>query len=272
MPLGEVAGGQLKEISGLAASRRHPGILWAHNDGPDGRLFAIRTNGTTAAVFELAASVTDLEDIAIGPGPTPGMPYLYVGDIGDNDSTRRSIRVYRLPEPDLRDGTSARKPAPLNEFETIALRYPDGPHDAEALLCDPRTGDVLIATKQKRRSRLYLAPAGQLTTGAEVRLVWLREIPFADISAGDLSPDGQHLLLRREDGAWMWSRGLGETMAAALANPPRRMPVIGPPTEPNGEAIAWSTDGRGYYTLSEGKRQPIYYFRVESSQPAAIAP
>ena len=272
MPLGEVAGGQLKEISGLAASRRHPGILWAHNDGPDGRLFAIRTNGTTAAVFELAASVTDLEDIAISPGPAPGTPYLYVGDIGDNDNTRRSIRVYRLPEPDLRDGTSARKPAPLNEFETIALRYPDGPHDAEALLCDPRTGDVLIATKQKRRSRLYLAPAGQLMTGAEVRLVWLREIAFGDISAGDLSPDGRHLLLRREDGAWMWPRGPGETMAAALANPPRRMLVVGPPTEPNGEAIAWSADGRGYYTLSEGKRQPIHYFRVESSPPAAIAP
>jgi len=102
--------------------------------------------------------------------------------------------------------------------------------------------------------------------------VRLREIPFADISAGDLSPDGQHLLLRREDGAWMWSRGPGETIAAALANPPRRMPVIGPPAEPNGEAIAWSTDGRGYYTLSEGKRQPIYYLPIKTNQPAAIAP
>jgi len=102
IPLGEIAGGQLKEISGLAASRRHPGILWAHNDGPDGRLFAIRTNGTTAAVFALAASVTDLEDIAIGPGPAPGTPHLYVGDIGDNDSTRARYGFIACPSPTCR--------------------------------------------------------------------------------------------------------------------------------------------------------------------------
>ena len=71
----------------------------------------------------------------------------------------------------------------------------------------------------------------------------------------------------------MWSRGPGgHDGDGAGESRLRRMAVIGPPVEPNGEAIAWSADGRGYYTLSEGKRQPIYYFRVESSQPAAIAP
>jgi len=255
----------------MAASRRHPGILWVHNDGADGRLFAIRTNGQTAAVFRLAATITDLEDIAIGPGPAAGAPHLYVGDIGDNQGERRSIRVYRLPEPDLRPGTSARNPAELDGFDTIALRYADGPHDAEALCCDPRTGELFIATKQKRKSRLYVAPASRLTNGAEVSLVFLREVPCADVSAGDISPAGQHLLLRRENAAWLWSCSPGETVAAAMGKPARRVAVLGPPEEANGEAIAWSADGRGYYTLSEGKRQPIYYFPLEAGLAAGAA-
>lgn len=258
--LGEVAAGQLKEISGLAASRRHLGVLWVHNDGADGRLFAIRTNGQTAAVFELGAPISDLEDIAVGPGPEPNVPHLYVGDIGDNDARRRAIAVYRLPEPDLPSGTTAKRPAPLNVFEKLKLRYPDSPHDAEALLCDPQTGDLLVATKQKKRSRLYLAPAARLTDRAEIVLAFVREIPVPDVSAGDISPDGQRILVRRENAAFLWTRAPGESLAAAVGRVSRRVPVIGPPQEPNGEAIAWRPDGAGYYTLSEGKRQPIYYF------------
>jgi hypothetical protein len=260
--LGEVAAGQLKEISGLAASRRHPGVLYVHNDGSDGRLFGIGTNGQTVAVFELAAKVTDLEDIAIGPGPEPGVPHLYVGDIGDNDRRRSTVAVYRLPEPDLPSGTTAKRPAPLTTFDTLRLRYPDGAHDAEAVLCDPRTGDLLIATKEKRRSRIYLAPANRLAAGAEVALTLLWEVPVADVSAGDISPDGHHLILRRENAAFLWTRGAEEPLLKALARPSRRVAVIGPPTEPNGEALAWRPDGTGYYTLSEGKRQPVYFFAL----------
>lgn len=260
--LGEVAAGQLKEISGLAASRRHPGVLWVHNDGSDGRLFAIGTNGPTVAVFELGAEVTDLEDIAIGPGPEPDAPHLYVGDIGDNDRRRSAVAVYRLPEPDLPAGTTAKRPAPLTTFDTLRLRYPDGAHDAEAVLCDPRTGDLLIATKEKRRSRIYVAAANRLAAGAEVVLALLREVPVADVSGGDISPDGQRVILRRENAAFLWTRGAGESLVTALARPSRRVAVIGPPGEPNGEAIAWRPDGAGYYTLSEGKRQPVYYFAL----------
>lgn len=260
VPLGEVAAGQLKEISGLAASRRHPGILWVHNDGADGRLFAIRTNGQTVAVFQLTAPITDLEDTAVGPGPAPDVPHLYVGDIGDNDGRRRSISVYRLPEPDLPSGTTAKRPALLSGFDTLTLRYPDGAHDAEVLLCDPQTGDLLVATKEKKRSRIYRAPSDQLAGGAEILLSWLGAVPVADASAGDIAPDGQRILLRRENAAFLWTRSPGEPLAAALGRPSRRVAVVGPPAEPNGEAIAWRPDGGGYYTLSEGKRQPIYYF------------
>lgn len=264
---GSLTGGSLKEISGLAASRQHPGVLWVHNDGPDGRLFAVRTNGPVAAVFQLPVPVEDVEDLALGPGPEPGRDYLYVGDLGDNNAQRRAIRVHRLPEPTPRPGTTAKQPAPLTGLETLTLRYPDGPHDAEALWCDPATGDLYLATKQKKKARIYTAPAGRWTAPAEAVLTFLGEVQFAEVSAGDVSPDGQRLLLRREDAAFVWSRAPGETVASALAKAPQRVAVIGPPAEPNGEAVAWAPDSQGYYTVSEGKRQPIYYFAAPHRLP-----
>jgi hypothetical protein len=257
---GRVIQDQLKEISGTAASRRHAGILWVHNDGADARLFAVRTNGLLVAVFRLAAAVEDLEDIAAGPGPAAKDPCLYLGDIGDNDLRRKSIRVYCFPEPDLPQVGAAKPPILLTQFDSFVLRYPDGPRDAETLMFDPRAGDLIVATKQKRKARVYVAPAIRLRNGADIILVPCGEIAFAEASAGDISPDGSRILLRREDAAVLWTRKPDESLASTLGRAPRPAAVVGPPGESNGESVAWSPDGRGYYTLSEGKRPPIYCF------------
>ena len=39
--------------------------------------------------------------MAIGIGPERGVQYLYIGDIGDIDRNRKSIEVYRVPEPEI---------------------------------------------------------------------------------------------------------------------------------------------------------------------------
>ena len=57
---------QLDEISGLAASRRHPGVLWMIDDGgnPE-RLFAVSDDGERLATFRIeGVTKTDWEDIA----------------------------------------------------------------------------------------------------------------------------------------------------------------------------------------------------------------
>ncbi len=272
--MGEVASGQLKEVSGMCASRRHPGILWVHNDGDDGRLFALSTNGQSVAVLRPNVPVQDLEDIAAGPGPLPATSYLYLGDIGDNESKRRTIRVCRVPEPELPAQSTPKEPAPLAGAEVFTLRYPDGPRDAEALLCDPLSGDLIIVTKQKRRARVYVASAKALAPTQGGVLVFLGELGVGDVSAGDFAPDGRSLLLRREDAAFAWFRPPGEALARTLVRVPHRARVIGPPDEPNGESIAFSADGSRYFTLSEGKRQPIYSFPapVEIGRTKAALP
>ena len=137
------------ELSGLVRSRS--GGFWTHNDSGDSpRIFGLGRDGRLRSEVALAgAENVDWEDIAIR-GRT-----LYVGDIGDNLAQRPEIVVYRLPEPPP-GATSA-------AAERIALRYPDGAHDAEALLVDPRDGSLVIVTKDfggiARRLHRHQPPA-----------------------------------------------------------------------------------------------------------------
>ncbi|MBL4688548.1 MAG: hypothetical protein JKY37_28420, partial [Nannocystaceae bacterium] len=98
--LGTVTAKAISEASGLVWSRVHSNVLWTHNDsGHDAQIFALDDTGALLGTFSLGGESLDWEDMAIGPGPSPGQDYLYLGDIGDNGLVRTSIRIYRVPEP-----------------------------------------------------------------------------------------------------------------------------------------------------------------------------
>src|SRR5215470_10849783 len=97
----------VSESSGLVASRTMPGAYWTHNDSGDGPfIYAFDTRGDSLGAFGVTgAQNSDWEDIAAGPGPQPNKSYLYIGDIGDNDSVRPEVIVYRVAEPSLSAAT-----------------------------------------------------------------------------------------------------------------------------------------------------------------------
>lgn len=259
--LGRIASNQLDEVSGIAASRQNPNILWMHNDGDADRLYAVHTSGQVVARVLLPVKITDLEDIAIGPGPEHGVDYLYLGDIGGNDEDRGKVRVFRFPEPKFRSGHSIEMTA--GKMERLRLTYPrDKSYDAETILVDPATGDVYIVTKESKRARVFVARADRWKENGQTMLEPLGKLDLKYISGGDISRDGSHILLRRESRGWLWSRGEGESISAALAKPPRQVPVRLEDQSLNGEAIAFEPDGSAYYTVSEGQREPIGQFRI----------
>jgi hypothetical protein len=246
----------LVEASGLVASRTHPGVLWSHNDSGDGpHLFALTTSGGHLGVFTLAgAEARDWEDIAIGPGPEPGVDYLYAGDIGDNDSQRDLTFVYRVAEPAV-DIDQAPVETTLTGVSTITLRYPDGPSDAETLLVDPLTGDLYVITKRSTEVAVLRAAAPQSTTDVIVMeragTLSLARVPFAPAAGqgavgGDIAPSGLEVLLKTYLEIYYWKRASGAE--ALFAHPSVTLPYV---PEPQGEAIAWAADGSGYFTLSE---------------------
>jgi hypothetical protein len=257
----------LSELSGIAASRMNPGLLWVHNDGRRSELYLVSTNGQLYGTFIFGQAATDFEDIAIGPGPA-GIDYVHVGDIGDNAVARTEVQVFRFAEPNMTQ--------PVNDLiaanETvITLTYPDGAHDAEALLVDPISGDLFVVTKEAGAFRTYKATQAQLNSGELVQLTLALSGNFGPVSGGDISPDGTQIILRHEDEARLWQRKPGDSVEAALARASEKIPVIATPSEPNGEGVTFAPDSRSYYTISEGLL-PIIYFFTPLAQPKFAKP
>jgi hypothetical protein len=260
------------EVSGVAASRVNPNVLYVHNDGARDKVFAVRTDGALQATFDFDASIEDFEDIAVGPGPVAGVFYIYAGDIGDNGENRNTISVYWVSEPEVSAvPTQNPQSRTLKAVSQVKMKYPDGAHNAETLLCDPLTRDLYVVTKQSSHSRVYRLKEADLQATKTVTLEFVIELAMDSVSGGDISPDGSELILRREDAAFLWSRSAGQTIDSAFQNEPVAIPVVGPPTEPNGEGIAFSPSGDGYFTVSEGKDQPVYFFPRNSSVRADFA-
>ena len=265
--LGAVESGLLTEISGLAASRQNADVLWVHNDsGDSARIYALSIQGKHLGVYNLlGASATDWEDIAIGPGPTAGQDYIYVGDVGDNARSRSSVTVYRVAEPLVSD-TQDPVTTNLADVDALPMRYP-GPavYDCEALLVDPLSGDLFLVTKDRAGegvAHVFRNPAPH-TPGVTVTLELVNNIPLpAQVTGGDVSPSGDGVLLRLYYQAYYWPRAMGTNLWEAFSKTACPAPLA---VEPQGEAIAFAADGLGYFTVSERSSQPVYFYERDTS-------
>ena len=237
------------EASGLAASQRHAGVLWTHNDSGDAaRLFAIGRDGRVLATLRFAGvQARDWEAMAVGRDDR-GEPALFAGDIGDNLGVWPSVTVYRVAEPArLRDATA--------RAERYRLRYPDGPRDAEALLVDPRANRLYVASKDEAGGSLYQAPAE--LRGDRVNLLRrVGRVP-ASVTDGAYSPDGRLLVLRDYRAAYVYAASGG------------RLATVPLPLQQQGESIAFSADGGSLLAGSEGAGSEVWRVPLpEAATPA----
>lgn len=255
--IGTNQSGSITEASGIAASRRNPHVLWVHNDsGDSARVFAINRQGALLGTYTLTgASATDWEDIALGTDPTSGVNCLYVGDIGDNGAARPFITIYRVPEP-LVDTNVFNLATNLTGVLAFSFTYPDGARDAETLMTDPWTGEIIIVSKREALSRLYRASYPQDTTATNA-LTYLGELTFGWAVGGDISPSGRQILIKEYTVMHYYQRSPGQALAEVLTNSPAGVPYT---AEPQGEGVGWQGQEAGYLTLSEGASQPIYYY------------
>ena len=265
--VGTISSATLGETSGIVGSRSLPGVLWVHNDsGDSARFFAINSAGALQGQFTLSGvTATDWEDIAIGP-KSGGGNYLYLGDIGDNDANRAQISVYRTDEPLVSTGGVIAAAS----YQQALLQYPGGARNAESLLVDPLSGDLVIITKTPN-GQVFSAPSTAFDTAGITQLTAQGSLSVAmnKPSAADISPDGLHILVRdRSTTAYLFERSPGQTVAQALHG--AAIPVT-LAAEEQGEAIGWAADGQGFYTASEWNGrgpQPLYYYSFSVPEPA----
>ena len=242
----------LTELSGLAASTLHPGLLYTHNDsGDSARFFALTEQAHVDAEIHLSgATATDWEDISVGPCPSGSC--VYIGDTGDNKADRTQYVIHRLAEPAAlpTDGSIVT----ITNYQSFPFVYPDGSHNAETLLVNPVTGQIFVVLKETG------APAGvyemplPLQPDVEVTLVRVATlaVPPAEglVTDGSFHPCGDRILIRTTGptGLFEMARTPGASVASVFAATPVRVPVA---VEPQGEAVTYAPDGRRYFTASE---------------------
>jgi hypothetical protein len=256
--MGVVQDNSLGDLSGIVASHRTLGVLWVHNDLPnETKVYAINEKAQLLGTCNLkGAQAYNWEDIALGPGPEPNQPYLYLGDIGDNSAKRPEIVVYRVLEPKV-DAVTPFGQMTIGPADALRFIYPDGPRDAETLIVDPLTRDLYIISKRDLIPKVYRAAYPQSTT-QRTKLEQVAVLPFASFpTGGDVSPDGRRVLVRGYFHVALWNRPAGEPLWHAFSSKPAALPVA---NEPQGEGICFDSQGKGYFTISEGLHPTLYYF------------
>jgi hypothetical protein len=131
---------QIAESSGLVLLADQ--IVTTNDSGDEARVFVVDVDsGQTVREVRWDGDPRDVEALAAA-----GHDAVWVGDIGDNREVRDSVSITRV---DLTGG---------EQDASYDLVYPDGAHDAEALVTHPLTGQVSVITKGAFAGSVMQAP------------------------------------------------------------------------------------------------------------------
>jgi hypothetical protein len=186
----------------------------------------------------------------------PAGSCVYLADIGGNLGARAEFAVLRAPEPAVSPTQTA--VAANVTFERMAFTYPDGQHNAESLLVDPASDTLYVVTKLAagQPSAVYRLPNAFGATGVAQKVADLTVPRAGDQPATSASahPCGAGFLLRTNNTLYEFRIAPGAPFEDAFRAAPATVPVA---TEPQGEAVAYRSDGRGYVTTGEGAMPAI---------------
>ena len=257
---GVIENSSLREASGLVASRKNAGSLWAHNDsGDENRIFLIDSYGKGKREFKLqGAENRDWEDMGI-VSETDGSATIFLADFGDNNANYSSYALYWCKEPIVDANTPIANT--ISQVSKLTFTLSDGARDMECLLVDQKTKDVFIVSKRETTKRLYKIAASSIVAGGTAKAEFIQELNFskpistdsrlitaAYITGGSVSADNSEILIKNYLEVYYWKRKAGESISDALLRTPKTVPYK---MEPQGEGIAFASDGNGYFTISE---------------------
>lgn len=227
----------LEELSGMTFV---DGVLYAIGDsGTDHRLAVLDENCDVERWSAVPVDPYDVEDLASFGGD------LWLADVGDNQLRRDTVALTRM------DRTTG-------DGELHRLVYPDGPHDAEALLIEPGGRPIVVTKELTGVSGIY-APVGGLSVDdlpspGPSPLEKLGEIAFERTATeggppfvtgsilatgGAVAGDGTVAAVRTYTDVYVFSVVDGDVAQALTGDPT----VVALPARPQGEAVSFLTDG-----------------------------
>ena len=253
---------KLDENSGMVVGIENPDIIWSINDGKSNEIYGFDKYGKSKSILNFKKNIlqdnSDVEDIGIIV--LSNTVYIILSDTGDNDGNRNSCFLYFIPEPKSNE-LASEVDIKSSDILTLEFQYEDGPRDAECFFVDPITNKLFVVTKREKQARLYNIPMN--LTGNKITAEYILDFPFGNnsdegytgITAGDISKDGNRILIKDYNNLWYFHREEGEDLIAVLSKTPERIDAYNYSFdfEPQGEAVCWDSDNSGFFTASEEK-------------------
>jgi hypothetical protein len=211
-PTGKYIHPDIRESSGIVASRQFEGVYWTLNDsGNPATLYATKLNGELIQEIAVKGSRNfDWEALGIDD-----KNQLWIGEIGNNSRLRFDLKVVVVAEPD---------PFTETEAEVIAsypYRYPNENVDAEGLFIFG--GIPYIVSKERERAVLYRFPTLQVSDTKQV-LERVGEFAGAKFVTGaGVSEDGTRLAVCTYDALWVY-HGIAGDLAKMIQGTPWHLP------------------------------------------------
>jgi hypothetical protein len=245
---------QVKESSGLAAGSNGK-TYYTHNDsGDSARFFSFDLTGNVTGEYTVTnARNVDWEEMAAAS--MGGKPYLFLADIGDNGQRRESVQIYRVPEP--------KTPGGIKADRIFDFSYPDGPHNAEAILVDGKRQKFQIITKISSTPALVFE--GTLARDGKQTLKKLGELEVGGfikqsklVTGSAVSPDRKFVAIRTYLAGYEFPYAGHEQ--DWFKQKPTDIPLA---VEIQGEAITYARDGSSLLTSSEMAPCPIHRVSIK---------
>jgi hypothetical protein len=234
----------LHEASGVARGLTDPTVQWVLADDGPPVLFALDSTGSVRnRVAVRNARNVDWESLAAAR--CDSINCLYIGDLGDNLYRRSTVRIYRIPEPRAGETDVG--------AEAFDFRYPDGPHDAEALFILPDE-HVFVVTKGRREPITVYHYPGPLRSDSTMMFQPVQrlsesfvQLPEMVTGAGS-TPNGHWIALRTYSSVQLYHLLNGQLVPQL----PGRGIALDSLQEPQGEGVDIAADGSIVLVSEEG--------------------
>src|SRR5688572_5443152 len=266
---------ELTENSAATLSVAQPGVFFTINDsGHEPLLFAFDSAGTSRGVWRVTgASNMDWEAASTGPCSVGGsdaarfaQACVYIGEVGDNNAKRPTRAIYRVREPAAEASGFRGELAPAK----LVYRYPDQPHDVEAMYVAPN-GDLFLitkrqlrdATRRRRPALVFKLPAASWSAPAPVIATLVDSLPIVPGSAplrqitdAALSPDARYVAVRTYAQVYVFAADSATGRIDGSVGPSVCNVIAFDRWQ--GEGVAWYGRSGKLLLTSEGRQSPMH--------------
>lgn len=258
----KIQSGEMKEISGIVASRKNPGVYWVHNDsGADASIYAINANGEyLSKVYVEEVAAKDIEDISIGKCEA-GENCLILADTGNNKGNRSKLQILTVPEPklNLEEGFKSHNYYAKRTY----FRYKDWyKYDSEAMAYNYQDGGIYLIRKDGgEKHSLFKLKRNPFQIEQAQYLCDLKGLKDSHVvTAMDLHRDKRAMLVRsyRPSNPWQDS-AIYEFQYKNITDVCNVAPkLIESGQEGQGEAVAYRYSKPGIVHVSEGYAAKLF--------------